>query len=389
MRRRIVIVGGGPAGLSLVRALGGSGVEITLLERQSRAELADPAVDGREIALTQASIRTLRRMGVWARIPADQAFPLNQARVLNGASPFALDIAAPRQQGEPLGALVSNHLIRRALFEAVADDPQLTLRCGVEVAHVRTGPDRAEVELAGGEVIPADLVVAADSRFSRARAAMGIGAEMLPIGRSMLVCRITHELPHDGIATEWFDHHRTVALLPLGPGMSSLVLTLPEAEAQRLAASPLADLAAPFAAMTHGRWGQVTAIGPAVAYPLTMTYARRFSTTRGVLLGDAAVGMHPVTAHGFNFGLAGADRLGRLLRGARDVGEARRLTRYALAHRAATWPLYLGTKALVRLFTDERLPARAARRAVLRLGALPPVRKALGSLLMDRGTRGG
>ena len=35
----------------------------------------------------------------------------------------------------------------------------------------------------------------------------------------------------------------------------------------------------------------------------------RSSFNYPLLIGDAAVGMHPVTAHGFNFGLAGAVRV--------------------------------------------------------------------------------
>jgi hypothetical protein len=38
-------------------------------------------------------------------------------------------------------------------------------------------------------------------------------------------------------------------------------------------------------------------------YPLAATYARRFVGLRDALIGDSAVGMHPVTAHGFNLGL--------------------------------------------------------------------------------------
>lgn len=384
MGRKLVIVGAGPAGLSLARALSGTGAGITLVERQSLAELADPAPDGREIALTQGSVRHLRDLGAWPLIPADEVFPLREAHVLNGGSPFALAIAPPSRTGDGLGVLVSNHLIRRALYRAVAGDPQVTLLTGAEVTGARADRGGARVTLADGRELDADLIVAADSRFSRTRALLGMGAEMVPVGKAMLVCRARHALPHGGIATEWFDHGRTTAMLPLAPGLSSVVLTLPEADAQALAATPLPRLGARLAELTRQRWGAMEAVGPAVAYPLTMTYAHRLAGPRAVLLGDAAVGMHPVTAHGFNFGLAGAVRLAGLLRHARDVGDARLLARYALGHRAATWPLYLATHGIVCLFTDDRAPARAARRAVLRLGGLPPVRRGLGALLMER-----
>lgn len=384
MRRRIIVVGAGPAGLSLARALAGSSAEITLVEKQAVDQLADPQPDGREIALTKASVRHLCNLGAWPLIPPCEIHPLHEARVLDGASPFALSIAPPARRSGDLGVLVSNHLIRRTLFEAMGGQDGVRLLCGREVRRAHADVTGASVTLDDGTVIEGDLLVAADSRFSFTRAALGMGAEMIPVGRSMFVCRARHQIPHNSVATEWFDHGRTVAMLPLAPGMSSVVLTIDNDQAQQLASMPLDRLGPQLAALTRHRWGAMEAVGPAAAYPLTMTYAHRLTGPRAALLGDAAVGMHPVTAHGFNFGLAGAMRLGRLLRNADDVGAPGALRRYALAHRAATRPLYLATLGMVRLFTDERRPARAARKAMLRLGALQPVRRALGALLMER-----
>ena len=44
-------------------------------------------------------------------------------------------------------------------------------------------------------------------------------------------------------------------------------------------------------------------------YPLVAVHARKLIATRYALIGDAAVGMHPVTAHGFNLGLRGQHQL--------------------------------------------------------------------------------
>ncbi|WP_342236956.1 hypothetical protein [Inquilinus sp. OTU3971] len=85
-----------------------------------------------------------------------------------------------------------------------------------------------------GRALSARLVVAADSRFSEMRRIFGIPTRMRDFGRSMLVCRAIHEVPHDHTAWEWFDHGQTLALLPLGRegdprNRSSAVLTLPAA----------------------------------------------------------------------------------------------------------------------------------------------------------------
>src|SRR3546814_8757952 len=60
--------------------------------------------------------------------------------------------------------------------------------------------------------------------------------------------------------SEWFDYDRTTAMLPLAPGMSSVVLTLDNEQAQHLAAMPLDRLGPQLAALTRHRWGAMEEI---------------------------------------------------------------------------------------------------------------------------------
>ena len=48
----LAIIGAGPAGLSFACSLRDSGLNIVVIEKQSRQLLADPPIDGRDIALT-------------------------------------------------------------------------------------------------------------------------------------------------------------------------------------------------------------------------------------------------------------------------------------------------------------------------------------------------
>ena len=117
-----------------------------------------------------------------------------------------------------LGWLVSNHLIRRAVFEAVRqsrqDNDDITLLAGETVASVHTDRDAAHVTLASGAALQARLLVAADSRFSTTRRAMGIAADLHDFGRSMLVCCMTHDVAHEHAAWEWFGYGQTPAGCP-------------------------------------------------------------------------------------------------------------------------------------------------------------------------------
>lgn len=383
----IAVIGAGPAGLSFACAIAGSGLDVVLVERAPELALADPAFDGREIALTHRSQAILLELGVLDRIAEADRAPMREARVLNGASPFALSFSAPAEGG-PLGQLVPNHAIRRALWEQVQANNAARVLAGVAVRSVETAPKGGRLALADGRVVTARLVVAADTRMSEARRQMGIAAHMKDFGKSMLVARVAHEVPHQGIATEWFGNAQTVAMLPLAGDVSSIVLTLSARRIQALMEATPEAFSAEVTQRTESRWGALTLVGTRHAYPLVVSYARRFVGTRFALLGDAAVGMHPVTAHGFNFGLAGAQRLAKAIRGSlargRDIADPGALLRFEMRHRAATFPLFTATNAIAGLYTDDRMPARMLREAVLRAGgALTPVRKLIASQLME------
>jgi ubiquinone biosynthesis UbiH/UbiF/VisC/COQ6 family hydroxylase len=236
--------------------------------------------------------------------------------------------------------------------------------------------------LANGDVLAAPLVVAADSRFSELRRKAGIGADMKDFGRLCIVCRLRHALPHDGTAIEWFDADQTLAALPLNDSMSSIVATLPSDAGKAAMALAPAEYTADIERRFAAKWGHMELVGERHAYPLVAVWAHRFVADRFALVGDAAVGMHPVTAHGFNFGLAGADRLVRAMETALatggDIGGPEVLARYDREHRRATYPLYLATNAIVGLYTTSGPLARVARHGLLRLGnVVAPVKDLL------------
>ncbi len=365
----VLVVGAGPAGLALACALADAGISVRLLEQQPRAALDAPADDGREIALTHRARRVMEDLGLWAELrPADVA-PLREARVLDGNSSAALRFAAAGSAAETLGWLVSNHLIRAAALAAAMKRPAVTLHCDARVTALDLGADRATVMLADGRQLSAPLVVAADSRLSQTRRLAGIGASMHDFGRSVIVGRVAHERGNDGIAWESFRYGNTLALLPMNDGQSSAVVTVGSERAPQWLALPDDEFAARIEAQSGGRLGKMHAVGARHHYPLVGVYAHRFAAPRFALIGDAAVGMHPVTAHGWNFGLYGVEVLARELKAAhmaaRDLGALPALQAFEREHRRTTLPVYLGTNALVSLFTDERALPKLARRAVL------------------------
>lgn len=388
MKYDISIIGAGPAGLSFARSLASTDLKVALIEKLPKGALSDPAFDGRDIALTHKSVKILRALGVWPRIHTDAIYPIREARVLDGTSPYFLSFDSKKDSVEALGYIVSNHLIRKALYEEVEAVANVDIFSELTVTSVATHADNAAVILSNGETIESSLVVAADSRFSETRRMMGIPASMQDFGRSALVCRMEHEKPHNGIAFECFHYGRTLAVLPLSEKQSSIVITAPTDLAEAVTKMSNEQLTADVQSRFENRLGKMKLVSKLHSYPLVAVHADRFVATRFALLGDAAVGMHPVTAHGFNLGLSGQDILAEEIKSAvlrrSDIGGSKLLENYQSRHMRATKPLYLGTNEIVSLFTNDALPIKALRKAALRItNNLAPVKWLIKNMLTE------
>ncbi|HEX5959922.1 MAG TPA: 5-demethoxyubiquinol-8 5-hydroxylase UbiM [Rhodanobacteraceae bacterium] len=385
--RRAVIVGAGPAGLCMARALAALGVEVDILERQPEAALADPEFDGREIALTHGSMGILDRLGIRGRIPECEIHPLRRARVSDGARE-GFEVNADAFGKAQLGSLVSNCVIRAAAWQAVRATPGIRVHTDSAVEAVEREGDALAVRLADGSRHLAPLLVAADSRFSQVRRLLGVPVAMKDFGKSMLVCRMRHEVPHAGVAHEWFGSGQTRALLPLAEHTVSVVLTVTGREAAALQELDAAAFARDISSRFEHRLGAMELVDTRHVYPLVATWAHCFAGPGFALVGDAAVGMHPVTAHGFNLGLASVARLarplGKALEQGGSVADPAALMRYQRRHRVGALPLYLGTGAVAGLFTDDRALAQPVRHAVIGgMRRLRPLRDALAATLVD------
>ncbi len=380
----VLVVGAGPAGLALACSLHDAGFVVRVVEQQPASVLEAPADDGREIALTHRSRRIMSQLGLWERLPAQAVAPLARASVRSAGGASVLPFDAAEKGHEALGWLVGNHHLRAAAW-AGAQARGIEVWAGQHVTGVLRQGEQVGVSLRDGGQARARLLVAADSRFSAVRRWVGIGARHWDFGRSALLVPVAHSLPHDECAQECFLAGHTLALLPMNGQRSSVVWTVTNAALPRLLALDDEALGAEIERASEQRLGRIYPLGPRHTYPLVAVMADRFAAERVALVGDAAVGMHPVTAHGYNLGLYGIEALVSRLR-RDDPGASGPLQAYAQAHRQTAWPIYTATNALVGLFTDDRAPVLALRRAVIDVARrLPPLRAAIAARLTDVG----
>lgn len=372
MRYDIIIIGAGPAGLSFAREMAETNLNIVLIEKQTEKKLANPDYDGREIALTHLSQKIMNDLGMWDLVGKDNISLIKSARVLNGKSSYALHFDHEEAGEENLGFMISNHTIRKAAYDSLKGFKNIGILTEKEVANLGTDNAKGWIELADGKRLEAPLIIAADSRFSATRRMMGISTSMLDFGRTCIVCTMSAELPHNQTAYECFHLDRTLAVLPLNNNQVSVVITLGSEESADVLNISKEDFAKDIEQRTKEQFGTMKLTSELFPYPLVATFAKKFYANRFAVIGDAAVGMHPVTAHGFNLGLRGAHTLANEIKTTLQLGSdfsaQEVLKQYSQKHRRACAPLYHGTNALVKLYTKNTHTAKFARGALLRLG---------------------
>ena len=375
----IAIVGAGPNGMALACSLADTKLKIAIIDKAPKKSLENPSIDGREIALTHRSAKILKKIGVWKIIPDHLISIIKEARVLDGRSEYFLDFKHQDIKKDYLGYLIPNHLIRKYLYKILKKKKNIT-SIQAECLDIKVDENNSIIFLSNNEKIKSSLVVAADTRFSKTRTKMGISSFIHNFNKHMIVCRMEHEKPHNNIAYEYFQYNQTLALLPYINNQSSIIATIFKNQANTLLKLNVNEFNSQMENNFNNQFGKMKLIGKRYSYPMITVYSKKFVANRFALIGDAAVGMHPVTAHGFNLGLKGIEILSNEIKLALerkiDIGSSSILRKFQYKLHRIAIPLYLSTNGIVSLYTNVTYPAKLARKYALRIvNKIKPVKQ--------------
>lgn len=384
----ILISGGGVAGLTAAAAFGAAGFTTLCVDPSPPVTAeAEPGADLRTTAFLHPSRGVLEASGLWARL-APFAAPLQIMRIIDagGAEPVARltrDFNAAEISDEPFGWNLPNWLLRREMVARLAELPLVDFRPGVATVGLTTRESGAEVRLSDGTTVTAKLVVAADGRNSFIREAAGIPVKTIRYGQKALAFAVTHPVPHDNVSTEIHRSGGPFTFVPLpdrdGRPSSAVVWLERGAEAERLAALPVAEFEAAMFERSTGLLGPLKLETARSVWPMMTQIAERFSAQRVALIAEAAHVIPPIGAQGLNMSLADLTCLLRLCeKDPAHIGEPAMLTAY---HRRR-WPEVkareIGIDLLNRASMMAPRPLRDLRAGALgALYSLGPVRKTL------------
>jgi len=380
----IVIAGGGMIGTTLALALAPLNLRVAVVEAVSRSAPNQPSFDDRSTALSRSSQRMFEAMGLWPEIVAAST-PISKIHVSDkGRFGFA-HIDAAEQKVDALGYVVINRMLGGVLQKSLTSDAEINVMCPAEIVGVSSTEEAAVVRIAerGRErTLTCRLLVAADGANSSVREMIGISAKRVDYDQFAIIGNLLPEKPHRNCAFERFTETGPIAMLPANNDRVSFVWMQPPEMTETSMNLSDADFVAALQAEFGQRLGGFSKVGKRAAYPLALTKANGLVGRRGVVIGNAAHGLHPVAAQGFNLGLRDVAALCDCIAdhrettvGKLDCGDPTILENYADWRAPDQQKLVGFTDGLVRLFTDVRPPVRAMRNlAMLGFDLIPGVR---------------
>lgn len=399
----VVVVGAGVVGATAALALARDGLQVALVEARepprwdgasTAAGTPDPnpaPADLRVYAFAPDNAALLDDLGVWEGIAAARLQPYRAMRVWDAAGGRPIVFGADAFGRRELGWIVEHALLVDRLWAALpAAGVQVLCPEQVVALAQQEGDGDATLELASGRRLRTRLVVAADGADSQLRRLAGVDTVAHDYGQSGVVAFVDSERPHDATCWQRFLPGGPLAFLPFaGPDQdgrdghrSSIVWTLPEAEAARLLGCDDAGFVGELQAAFAGTLGELRLGSRRAAFPLRRQLAQACVAGRVVLVGDAAHVVHPLAGQGVNLGLRDVAALRALLGVAAarnlDIGAPSRLARWARQRRSDNALAAHAFDGLNRLFSSDAVAATLLRGPMLGLaGRLPPLTHAL------------
>lgn len=372
----LIIIGGGLVGLTMALAAANSGIHSYVIEKHSVASVLKSKTihDGRVSAIARGSMQLLDKYGIWNDV-SDHAGPINDIRVVDQNNPNFLHFSFDdRKTGnkEPMGYMMPNSIMHKALIQQALDHEHINILDQNTLLHLETNSTGVTATLENKKQIKAKLVIGADGRNSKTRDMLSIQHHNKDYEQIGIVCNAWHELNHLGTAIEHFMPSGPFAILPMQGGHHSSLVWTETSKLGKLYLTMEKDELLNHLKEKFGSFlGDIKIDSDIFSYPLNRLTTDTVIAKRGIIIGDAAHGIHPIAGQGYNLAVRDVEELtNTMIKAAScglDFGKDSILQQYENKRRFDVQTMLFATDKLNALFINQNPLVKTARRTGLSL----------------------
>ncbi|MDH5217633.1 MAG: FAD-dependent monooxygenase [Gammaproteobacteria bacterium] len=359
--KRILIVGGGIAGLSLYNMLSMQrSHHIELLEKQTQL-----ITNGTGITLGINTIKILKKLGLFDHI-AKKGLAINRFDITNQAGKILSSLGMSekmRQQNLATYAIHRNDL--HQIFSVNLDPRHLQL--GKTIDQIQPGNEQVEITFNDGSQSEYDLVFGADGIYSQTRKMLWPNSTLRYSGYSCWRCIIPANT--NDRATEMWGKGKRLGIVPINANQSYVFLVINSVEGlenrETFSVLRMKSLYSEFSGPAQSvldRLDHLEALAHNDLYDLPTP---QLGDKRVLLLGDAAHAATPNLGQGASMAIEDAYRLSKIIHKAsndEDISPLYRSIRTPRVKRVIDMSYKFG-----RIAQWESTPAVALRNAAMRI----------------------
>ncbi|MGN7192373.1 NAD(P)/FAD-dependent oxidoreductase [Curtobacterium sp. MCBA15_004] len=387
----VLVVGGGPVGLSVGALLAAEGLDVRVWERRDA-----PPSGSRAIGIHPPSLDLFARLGVAAPVVAEAALVRRGIATSRGRTLGTLSFDHVSGT-HPYVAALDQHRTETILRDRLAALAPGALRTGTAATALHSHRDHVDVHGTGPDGAPvsvrARFVVGADGARSAVRDLLGVGTHGRDYGDRYVMGDFADPggTPADTAVVD-VGPAGVLESFPLPGGRRRYVALVPHHDEEATTRAPDGDAAeagraSRLAALVRDRTG----VAPDSAtssmtsgFRVRRRTADRVGVGRVVLVGDAAHEISPIGGQGMNLGWLDAAALAPVLAGAVRSGSSGPWPRYAATRQAAAARAARQAEANMAVGRPARGLALVGREALLRSALRLPTGGLLASVYAMR-----
>lgn len=376
----LVIVGGGMVGASLAVSLKDSGLSIAIVEAFSWKSAQQPSFDDRSIALSYGSKKILDGMSLWPALK-DRCQPIKTIHISDRGRFGVTRLHHDEEKVEALGYVIENRVMGEVMQAQLHSLDHVDVLMPATVTAINESTDCVKVTINQNEEsveLETSLLVAADGAMSKVRAMAGITHTKSDYQQSAIIANINTEQFHNGVAYERFTDTGPLAFLPMTEKRVSVVWTINREDEAAYMQLNDDDFLQQLQQRFGFRLGRLEKTGVRSVYPLALTEAEQLATSRVVVIGNAAHGLHPVSGQGFNLALRDVAELAENIQQHGVEYPVSWLSDYAERRQKDMKRVFRFTDSLVKVFSNNFMPLAHARAVgLMMVDCLPSMRHLL------------